>query len=80
MALKAGKVARPSQSASKWKLVSSEEATPLKLEEPDTTMVLSASESDWFRKVHIEVLKGPKAVRAKKAASGSPKSRKSRSR
>lgn len=72
-----GAVARPSKSASNWKLVSSEEATPLKLEEPNTTMVLSASESEWFRKIHIEVLKGPAAARSKKA-SRSPKSPKSR--
>jgi hypothetical protein len=52
------KAERPSESAKSWKLVSSEEATPLKLEEPNTTMALSASESEWFRKVHIEVIKG----------------------
>jgi hypothetical protein len=78
MAVKvAGGMTRPSKSANNWKLVSSEEATPLKLEEPNTTMVLSASESEWFRRVHIEVLKGPAAAHLKKA-SRSPKSPKSR--
>jgi hypothetical protein len=50
---------------SDWNLISSEEATPLKLEQPNTTVVLSEDETAWFRSAHKKAATRAAAVNAR---------------
>jgi allophanate hydrolase subunit 1 len=42
----------PHPGAGDWNLIASDEASPLALEQPNTTVVLSDGEAAWFRDAH----------------------------
>jgi hypothetical protein len=71
--------AKPATASGGWNLLSSSEATPLKLEQPKTTMVLSEAEAAWFHKVHVETAKRSAAARSSASASRSPSGKRSSS-
>jgi len=72
-----GKAAK--SAAKGWNLLSASDATPRKLEEPNTTVVLSQDEAAWFRKVHVETAKRSAASRASVAPRAATTSKRPRS-